>query len=533
MEDNSKDPTARVSDRAISRRILLTVCIPSYNRGQRVCALVSFLIAHLLSRHQDDVELIVVNNCSQDDTEELLRPFERLGVRVVNRSLHLSTAEENLFHSLEFCRGEYIWFLGDDDQPVPEVFEILMDHLRREVADLFLFNSAIVDEYGALVVPYLFKMNASSLVLKGDDVVAGLGFTFALAGISSVVIKRSLANKTEALRILQIAEIYAHVAWLLRCYSQHRVMVVNSPLVRYRVDVSEKTAHHFSKLAKSKSTGNFYFWGFGLIKLLNFLVDEGVLSADGIARIIERRRDGSRFRLLDEVVHKMYEQILLAIASAESRNQVSQKEFSSARRFLEKVDLSYFECLDTIGKMMHIANSSGHRWQKLLRAHTYVRGFQESFGRLVSSNIWLSLFRGACYGYEIYRCPAGLVALACEVPAAEFFQEREKVLSFIDPVEVYPWVIVDTSYSGLIARLEMAAEKLVKCTQQQRLSQPEVPGRILPQNSASQDTLLSGQVEIFRQVTFPFRLPWKLVFGPTRYLYFRARRLASMIRRVR
>ena len=199
-------------------------------------------------------------------------------MRVINRSKHLSTAEENLFHSIEFCEGEYIWFLGDDDQPVPEVIHILIDLLRCQAADFFIFNSAIVDEHGALVVPYLFNMNAPRLSLTGDDVVAAVGFTFALAGISSVVIKRSLANKAEALRILQIGEIYAHVAWLLSCYGQRRVMVVNSPLVRYRVSVSEQTARHFRNLAKSKSTGNYYFWGFGLIKLLTFLVDGGEIS---------------------------------------------------------------------------------------------------------------------------------------------------------------------------------------------------------------------------------------------------------------
>lgn len=48
----------------------LTICIPTYNRGKRVYALVLFLKKNVLPL-MEEVEIVVVNNCSNDGTRDL------------------------------------------------------------------------------------------------------------------------------------------------------------------------------------------------------------------------------------------------------------------------------------------------------------------------------------------------------------------------------------------------------------------------------------------------------------------------------
>ncbi|PTT73742.1 hypothetical protein DBR41_27975, partial [Pseudomonas sp. HMWF010] len=73
---------------------LLSICIPSYNRGPFVEAQVRTILTSVLSNKKCDIELIVVNNKSTDDTAERLTRFSHPKMRVVHNEVHYDTAEE-------------------------------------------------------------------------------------------------------------------------------------------------------------------------------------------------------------------------------------------------------------------------------------------------------------------------------------------------------------------------------------------------------------------------------------------------------
>lgn len=103
---------------------LITVVIPTYNRAEMLCR----CIRSVLNADYPAVEVVVVDDCSKDDTRErVAREFadERRVKYVRNAKNGMSSYSRN--HGVQFAHGEYVLFLDDDN-------EIESDMLRELVA---------------------------------------------------------------------------------------------------------------------------------------------------------------------------------------------------------------------------------------------------------------------------------------------------------------------------------------------------------------------------------------------------------------
>ncbi|MCX7957121.1 MAG: glycosyltransferase [Endomicrobia bacterium] len=96
----------------------ISVVIPTYNR-------VSFVIEAIESvfnQTYKDFEVIVVNDCSQDNTEKILTNRYGNKIKIISHSsnLGLSAARNS---GINYSNGEYIAFLDDDDIWLPNKLE--------------------------------------------------------------------------------------------------------------------------------------------------------------------------------------------------------------------------------------------------------------------------------------------------------------------------------------------------------------------------------------------------------------------------
>src|SRR6185369_4534894 len=110
------------SRRAMSSPFL-TICIPSYNRAGHLDTLLTFLKANILNIPAYDLNVVVVNNASNDVTAAVLQKHAHPRITPITVQHHRPTAEENIICSVDVCTGEYVWFLGDDDVPVIANFD--------------------------------------------------------------------------------------------------------------------------------------------------------------------------------------------------------------------------------------------------------------------------------------------------------------------------------------------------------------------------------------------------------------------------
>lgn len=103
---------------------LVSVVIPSYNYGQYVGQAVESALAQTYS----NVEVIVIDDGSQDDTKDRLAPYGNRIRYVYQENQGLSAARNT---GIREARGEYVAFLDSDDAVHPRKLELQLAHLLK------------------------------------------------------------------------------------------------------------------------------------------------------------------------------------------------------------------------------------------------------------------------------------------------------------------------------------------------------------------------------------------------------------------
>ena len=102
------------------KRAKYSVVLPTLNGAETLAV----TLPEMLKLDRDDIEWVISNNCSDDDTEELVRSFSDSRIRLVQTPERLSASK-----SLEFAylhaKGEWQGHLGDEDLLFPSRFDVL------------------------------------------------------------------------------------------------------------------------------------------------------------------------------------------------------------------------------------------------------------------------------------------------------------------------------------------------------------------------------------------------------------------------
>lgn len=101
-------------------RPLLSILIPSKNRGAYLCS----AIKSALAIGERDIEIIVSDNFSSDDSFQIAQSFSDNRLKLV-RPTHPLPMHEHWEFLLGFATGEWITFIGDDDGVMPHAARYL------------------------------------------------------------------------------------------------------------------------------------------------------------------------------------------------------------------------------------------------------------------------------------------------------------------------------------------------------------------------------------------------------------------------
>ena len=123
---------------------LVSVCVATYNRSG---LLLDRCLPSILNQDYPHIEVVVVGDGCTDDTAERISSLDNPLIRFENlpkrgkyplkpnlRWLVAGTAAMN--RALEIARGDIITHLDDDDEYMPGRVTALVDHFRRERAEL-------------------------------------------------------------------------------------------------------------------------------------------------------------------------------------------------------------------------------------------------------------------------------------------------------------------------------------------------------------------------------------------------------------
>lgn len=250
----------------------VSVIMPAYN-GEKT---IEDSVCSVLSQTFSEFELIIINDCSTDNT---LRQVYKIAeedsrIKIYTNQENLGVAETRNT-GISLASGDYISFIDSDDIWVKEKLELQLDYLNKTGADLCYSSYEFINIYGERI-GHLYKVPLSITYkqLLCENVI----------GCSTVLIKK------EILPTSPFTSKYFHedyVLWLKLLKDQKSAVGINKPLVQYRVGGRSSNkinaAYHRWKIYRNEEK-------------LSFLVSVYYLSAyafNGLNKAIMRNLNNS------------------------------------------------------------------------------------------------------------------------------------------------------------------------------------------------------------------------------------------------
>jgi glycosyltransferase involved in cell wall biosynthesis len=139
--------TESISDSMTQPQI--TVALPVYNGEQYIAIAIKSVLAQTFS----DFELLILDNCSTDNTLDIIRTFSDPRIRLIVNPKNLGMIENwNLAVSL--ATGKYIKILSHDDLLAPSCLaEQINGFLRYQNIGIVTCKKRIINESGVVVMP--------------------------------------------------------------------------------------------------------------------------------------------------------------------------------------------------------------------------------------------------------------------------------------------------------------------------------------------------------------------------------------------
>lgn len=93
-------------------KIRLSICMPTYNFGTFIGATLDSILCQM----QSDMEIIIVDGGSTDNTEEVVKSYQQINSQIIYHRLQTRGGIDNdMAISVSLASGEYCWLFSSDD----------------------------------------------------------------------------------------------------------------------------------------------------------------------------------------------------------------------------------------------------------------------------------------------------------------------------------------------------------------------------------------------------------------------------------
>jgi len=201
----------------------VSVIVPTYNREH----LLKETIESILNQTFKDFELIIVDNYSSDNTEDVVKSYNNHRIRYFKNQNNGIIAINRNF-GIEKSRGEYIGLCDDDDIWMPDKLEKQLSEFEKdEKIGLVCTNGMNFNENGDFGLVHKNSLNDDdfkfeSIVIKNPII------------SSSILIKKSVINDVGMMD--EEPEFFGaedNCLWI-KTAKKYKVKYIDLPLIKYR-----------------------------------------------------------------------------------------------------------------------------------------------------------------------------------------------------------------------------------------------------------------------------------------------------------
>lgn len=209
---------------------MVTIIMPAYNAEKYI----SEAIESVLAQTYDDWELLVINDCSTDNTQLIAENYARIDnrVRILNNEVNKGVAGTRNV-GIDNATTEWVAFLDSDDMWSADKLEKQLAFIENHSEAKLVFTaSAFISEEGQSIDYILHvpeRINRKELLKQN------------LISCSSTMIKRELLVENPMPEARSIHEDYA--TWLRILETEPYAYGIDEPLLIYRLSAASKSGN--------------------------------------------------------------------------------------------------------------------------------------------------------------------------------------------------------------------------------------------------------------------------------------------------
>ena len=219
---------------------ILSICIATYNRAGFIGETLDSIIPQL----DDDVELLVVDGASTDNTEDVVRKYAQKESRI--RYVRLSAkggVDHDYDRSVELARGEFCWLFTDDDLLKHGAVATVKAAIKKG-HDLVVVNAEVRDrELSVILERRRIIMQDNKVYAPGSMEHLFIDALDYLSFIGAVVIRRSIWLGRE--RELYFGTEFVHVGVIFQKPLPGPALVIAEPYIIIRFGNGQWTPRSF------------------------------------------------------------------------------------------------------------------------------------------------------------------------------------------------------------------------------------------------------------------------------------------------
>ena len=190
----------------------VSVIIPAYNQADYTIQAVESVLA----QNYKDIEIIVIDDGSTDDTDKKIEPFLSNNLTYIYQHNQGASAARN--RGIKESTGDYLGFLDCDDLYLPGKIQASVNFLKHQNYDMVYNPAILIDKWGDKIG--LYKPRRHNLLFRNSI-------------MNSVVIKREVFDKVGVFD----EEIFICADWdmWLRISEKYPLFYFDEYLTYYRV----------------------------------------------------------------------------------------------------------------------------------------------------------------------------------------------------------------------------------------------------------------------------------------------------------
>ncbi len=177
------------------KKPLLSICIATYNRA----GFIGETLASIIPQLNDDVELLIVDGASTDNTEGVVLNYIDAALRIRYVRLPIKGGvDQDFCKAVELAGGKYCWLMSDDDLLRPGAVRAVLEELRHDNYSLIIVNSEVRNrDFSKLIDKRRLQIDCNKIYAPEESENFFVDTANYLSFIGCVVINRHLWNGRE------------------------------------------------------------------------------------------------------------------------------------------------------------------------------------------------------------------------------------------------------------------------------------------------------------------------------------------------